>query len=88
MTSSPWDDHVKIAIRSWARIRAKEVTGEAQRIPLLDMEYWLAELLTDALLTFNNDYNRAYNEHVHRLERLVEDAQNCSLPRPILIKKE
>lgn len=48
------------------------------------METFLAELLADALMTFNESYNSAYNEHIQQLERLLEETQSRTLMPPIL----
>ena len=79
---SPWSNHLKIAIRVWSRDRARQMAEKALQVPTrnLDMEHFLTELLTDALLTFNEDYNKAYNEQVQRLQQLLEELQARTLP--------
>jgi hypothetical protein len=85
---SPWTSHLRIAIKVWARERARQLSEKALKVPARnqDMEYFLTELLTDALLTFNETYNAAYDEQIHRLERMLEEKQNFSLPQPILMR--
>ena len=49
------------------------------------MEQFLAELLTDALLTFDESYQKCYNDHILQLERLLEDALGVRLAPPLII---
>jgi hypothetical protein len=88
MMESPWSSHLKIAIKVWARERARQLSERALKVPARnqDMEYFLTELLTDALLTFNETYNAASDEQINRLERMLEEKQNFALPQPILMR--
>ena len=73
--SSPWADHTRIAIRVWSLDRARKMAAMGYQASLQgEMENFLAELLSDALQTFNDDYNDAYNQHVAQMERLLNDA--------------
>ena len=83
---SPWSNHLRIAIRSWSLSRAREVSDAARKAP--DLECFLAELLTDALLTFNDDYEKCYTDHIHQLERLLHDALVIKLSPPIMSRSE
>jgi hypothetical protein len=83
---SPWSDHLKIAIRTWSLNRARQMSAKAaQEVLNGNVEDFLVELLMDALLTFNEDYNRCYNEQIVRMEGLVRDAQMTKLPEPFVI---
>lgn len=76
MQESPWSNHLKIAIRCWSLERARQMAENAIRVPpeLSSMEQFLAELLTNALLEFNETYNKASNEQIESLMRMTEDA--------------
>ena len=90
--SSPWTDDMRIAIRAWSRVRARQMAPKAAKVMchvcITEMEDFLDNLLTDALQTFNDDYNAAYNQHVAQLERLLNDALGIKLAQPIVMRSE
>lgn len=83
MLESPWSNHIRIAIRCWARDWARFVRDKVLKIPPTEMEDFIAELLTDALTTFDGEYNSACNEYICQLERFVEDVRIGSVPAPL-----
>lgn len=84
----PFNDHIKIAIACWSRMRARQCAEKALKVSPNDMETFLAELLKDALMTFNDDYNRSSADYIARLENSVTEIHNLQLPPTVFIKKE
>jgi hypothetical protein len=76
---------MQIAIRCWSRDRARQMTDKALKVPPDEMERFLTELLTDALLTYNESFNRCYSEHVEQLWRLLNEKQAMTSPPPLII---
>lgn len=81
---SPWRDNFKIAIHCWARERARQVRDQARKVPERELEQFLAELLNDTLLTFNDEYQRAYNGYVERMWWMLENSHLMTPPLPVL----
>jgi hypothetical protein len=86
MTVSHFENTLRIAIKSWARTRAREMSDKALKVP--DMEQFLAELLEDALLTFKDTYTKAYNEYLGHLEALLDDAVKLKPAAPFLAERK
>jgi len=76
MTPSRFDDHMKIAIRCWARDRGRQMAEKALKVSSREMEYFLTELLTDALMEFDRTYNAASNEYIRQCEAIVTERLN------------
>jgi hypothetical protein len=85
---SPWSDHMNIAIKCWSQARARELSDKALKVSVRNhryMEHFLAEVLTDALMTFNETYNKAYEQHVQQLERLLTDDYVTRISNPVIL---
>lgn len=85
--ASMFENNLDIAIRCWARNRARQVKDAANRITPEDMEYFIANLLTDALKTFNEEYNRTSGEYILHLESVAKEALTLKPIAPVAIAK-
>ena len=86
LTRNTWSDHVQIAIKTWSRTKARDLADKALKVPPQEMEQFLAEVLVDALLTYNDTYLVAYNQHVHQMERMMEAYVGTALPPSVITK--
>ena len=91
MTNSPWSDHLKITIQCWSRERARQLSDKALKVSIRDhrdIEHFLTEVLTDALLTFNETYNKASEEYVNGIERLLADFRATLPSNPVILGRD
>ena len=78
---SPWDNYLRIAIECWSRQRARDMAGQALCVVSIeDMETFLTRLLIHALVTFDETYNKGYNEHIEQMWRLLQEKQALTPP--------
>lgn len=89
----PWDNHIQISIRAWSMSRAKELADKKSFSNPMDktlFEEFLYGVLVDALTTFNDTYNRAYNEHVNSLLKMIDNYMDriASPSPPVIIRQK